>query len=404
MKTLSAHRTTSRLNQILVIVLTIGAFILTIQYAVVTCLASRSSDLVASIAPGNVVALRAGYRAALTAGKITPSRHRAFARRARRALRSEPLSVAALSIVGLEADARGTDVTRTRALMEAAQSVSRRNLMMELWLVEDRVAQGDAAGALRHYDRILSAYPEAEPLMFPTLASAIDGAPVRDALVGYIRTRRPWMRSFLDYATGNAKPASLIPLLIAADGPTGVSTFTRPFESGLLRNVVAQQDFARTRLLAQRLSPGAIPGWNALVPSRASSDNTLRPLTWMVSDEQVYQLGFDANGGGVLDIEPEGRGIAMYRVIFPRPGTYRLIQRLDADDADDLQARWDFTCLGTVPKALAAVPAVPPSAAAGTVIVPSGCPAVRVALVIGGSDRTGRSTLRFARFDLSLMP
>lgn len=397
-------RAAPRLQRILVILTTVAILIFTVKYAIVTCFASRSPDLVAGMSPGNVVALRADYRAALAAGTIAPARQNVFASRARLALRSEPLSVAAFSIVGLTADARGGNPARTRALMEAAQSVSRRDLLMQLWLLEDRVAQGDIEGALRHYDRALSTYPETEPMLFPTLASAIDEIPVRNALVGYVRTRRPWMRSFLDYATGHAKPSSLIPLLVSADGASGVSAFTRPFESGLLRNVVAQQDFVLARLLAQRLSRGSIRGWNALTPSRASSDATLHPLTWMAGDDQAYQLSFDASGASVLDVEPEGQGIAMYRVIFPRPGTYRLVQRLDADDADNLQAHWTFTCLGSAPKALAAIPAVPRSAATDTIVVPAGCPAVRIALVVGGSDRAGRSTLRFARLELSPNP
>ena len=404
MTTLTAPQAASRLQRVFVIVATVVALIMTARHVVIACFASRSPDLVARIAPGNAVALRASYRTALAAGAIAPADQDTFAKAARRTLRSEPLSVAALTIVGLAADAQFGDVARTRALIEAAQSVSRRDLLMQLWLVEDRVAQEDIAGALRHYDRALSVYPKAEQLLFPTLASAIDAAPVRNALVGYVRAPRPWMRSFLDYATGKAKPASLIPLLVAADGPAGVSAFTRPFESGLLRNVVAQQDFARARLLAQRLSRGGVRGWNALVPSRASSDATLRPLTWMVGDDQAYQLGFDSNGAGVLDIEPEGQGIAMYRVIFPSPGTYRLVQHLGVGDAEDLQARWDFTCLGAVPQVLASIPAIPPSTTANIVAVPIGCPAVRVALVVGGSDRAGRSTLRFMRLDLSPAP
>jgi hypothetical protein len=387
-----AYASSGPARRIVVVVATIAALVFTMRYAIVACLAARSPSMVAGLAPDNPVALRIAYRTAVASGGVAPAQQRAFADRALAVLRREPLSATAFGIAGLAADT-GRAPAHARRLMEAGESVSRRDLLMQLWLIEDRVAQGDVAGALRHYDRALSIYPDSEGLLFPTLTGAIEVAAVREALVGYVRNRRPWVRSFLDYATGNGNADATTRLLVAADGPAGPSAFTRTFESGLLRNAAAAQDFARARMLAARLSRGSPAGWSALQPTRASSLAELRPLTWTVSEDQAYQLGFEADGAAALDIEPEGQGIALYRMIFPTPGTYRLVQRTEAENADDLSARWDVTCLRDTPATVAAVPIA--TATSSRFDIPADCRAVRLTLVVGGADRTGRSTLRF---------
>lgn len=337
----------------------------------------------------------------MRAGIMKPAKQAVFAERARLSLLHNPLSVTSLSILALQADASGAGLEHARPLMSAAERLSRRDLLMQLWLIEDRVRQEDVAGALRHYDRALSIYPEAEPLLFPILAGALDTPDIRKGLLGYVKARRPWVRSFLDFATGHAPPTALAELLINVDGGDRPSSFTRPFEAGLLRNAVAAQQFGFARVLTRRLAKGMPPEWQELVPSQASSAQDLQPLTWATSEDPAFQLQPDGRGA-VLDIAPDGQGIAIYRVIFPTPGTYRLVQQMSATDSDGLQARWDFTCFGTTASNIASLPALPATATSLQVTIPEGCTAVRLALIVGGIDRASASGISFQR--LALVP
>jgi hypothetical protein len=79
----------------------------------------------------------------------------------------------------------------------AAARVSRREPRTQLWLIEHYAQQNDTARTLNHYDILLMTKPVIQRLLFPRLSNAIADAPIRAALIPYLRQDKAWMSGFL---------------------------------------------------------------------------------------------------------------------------------------------------------------------------------------------------------------
>lgn len=123
-------------------------------------------------------------------------------RTARLALRQDPTAVAAVAVLGLNAQVRG-DTVSARRLFAYSDKLSRRDLRTRLWAIEDAVARDDIPGALRNYDIALRTSRSAPPLLYPVLASAIDDADIAAAVVETLAARPPWAESFVEIVARN---------------------------------------------------------------------------------------------------------------------------------------------------------------------------------------------------------
>lgn len=122
---------------------------------------------------------------------------------ARTALRSDPTAVAAVSTLGLNAQAHGR-TQEARKWFEYASALSRRDLQTQLWLIEDSVSRGDVGGALHHYDIALRTSSSAPDILYPVLISAIENTDVRKGMARILAARPIWASSFLLFTSGNA--------------------------------------------------------------------------------------------------------------------------------------------------------------------------------------------------------
>lgn len=121
---------------------------------------------------------------------------------ARAALRNDPTAVEAVATLGLDATIRG-DKAAARELFTYSQQLSRRDFRTQLWAIEYAVAQGDIAGALRHYDIALRTKGSAPELLYPVLVGAAANADVRPELIRTLAKKPIWAESFLYYAASN---------------------------------------------------------------------------------------------------------------------------------------------------------------------------------------------------------
>ena len=76
------------------------------------------------------------------------------------AIRQDPTAIDAVTTLGVNAQVRG-DTAKARRTFAFAERLSRRNLIVQLWAIEDSVQRGDVGGALRHYDTALRVKPAA---------------------------------------------------------------------------------------------------------------------------------------------------------------------------------------------------------------------------------------------------
>lgn len=325
----------------------------------------------------------------LSAPDATPAQRAGADRLARLALRQDPTAVAAVATLGIDAQIRG-DTAGARRLFAHAQKLSRRDLRTQLWAIEDAVARGDVAGALRHYDITLRTSPYGPELLFPVLSTAIADPAIRTALIRTLAANPRWTASFVDYVAGNGP-----------DPRTVFSLFT-----GLQRIGVPVSDQARA-VLVDALLKGDFrdEAWRYYATIRPGADrrrsrdprfvavlDTPSPLDWAPLDDAGIAASIQrGDTGGIFDFSaPASVGGPMLRQmqLLP-PGDYVLQgHSLGIDQPDGARPYWTLTCqdgreLGRVE--------LPNSAQAGgnfagRLRVPAGCPVQYLSLIARSSD------------------
>lgn len=125
------------------------------------------------------------------------------------ALRREPGNVTAVRTLGLVA-AIYRNPRGAQRLMAYAETLSRRDLPTQLWLIESEVQRNDIRGALLHYDRAMKTSLPARELLYPILVQA-SGDPAIAGPLGEVMARRPqwWLGVVGPIISGNPNPATL---------------------------------------------------------------------------------------------------------------------------------------------------------------------------------------------------
>ncbi len=124
-------------------------------------------------------------------------------------LHRQAVNTRALRVLGLIAD-REKDDQRALALMELAQRLSRREVGVQLWLVQRAAKDGNLPNAIQAFDRALRTSINARPMLFPILLEAIRAPEIREAVAPYIKDGNLWSYDFVNYAIDNSK--DLLPI------------------------------------------------------------------------------------------------------------------------------------------------------------------------------------------------
>jgi hypothetical protein len=125
---------------------------------------------------------------------------------ARNAYRNDPTASAALRVAGFVADLQGRR-PEARRLLAYTETITKRDMLTELWLIEDRVAADDIPGALRHYDTIMRTSEEVKPVLYPVLTNATRTPEIARQLNRILLARPNWWRNFLTYYLGAGNDA-----------------------------------------------------------------------------------------------------------------------------------------------------------------------------------------------------
>ena len=175
-------------------------------------LGSSLPDLVLSIWPASPSAHAARSSQMLAAGPLSPARIEQAATEARGALQQDPLNVEAARNLGVLHGIWG-DNLGAEHLITYAESLSRRDLPTQLWLIESNVRRNNIPAVLQHYSRALAVSPEAGGLLFPILSDAATFPYVRRPLVQLLLSRPEWWLDFDNYAINHAaSPATVYDL------------------------------------------------------------------------------------------------------------------------------------------------------------------------------------------------
>ena len=310
-------------------------------------------------------------------------------------LRTTPLSGMALRQLGIAANLHRKD--SGLRLIELAERVSRRDLPSERLLIEASARRGDTAAALRHYDHMLSVYPETKAELFPLLAGELTEPDVRQALIAH--AAKPWLRDFVvNAADYDVAPESLMAFYAELTGKVPV----RDMQDGTVKMLRWMQGNGQGEALAAFAA--RIPGLPAqtlteLGFSAMTTDERFAPLSWSLRNDGAIEAVADGNRL-TLRIAPENAELAATRLTMLAAGQYAVSQNL-AYEANAPRARlaWQVACQGgaAAPIWQQELPVDRPSAALVAVFaVPPGCPVQAWQLQASAEVSQFASTARIA--------
>ncbi|MFZ5746833.1 MAG: hypothetical protein ACOY45_04150 [Pseudomonadota bacterium] len=236
------------------------------------------------------------------------------------------MNATAVRDLAIIADFQGK-TTSARALMQHAEALSRREILAELWLIEDAVSRQSPAEAIRHYDRVLAVSTDLQPTLLPILVNASSDRDILRELVPVLAGRPRWWRAFMAVlVTQGTNPRSM--LVIARASKLNPDDET---DRGLAQTMLSRMIFGRAYHAAIALARSLGAEGNAgLTLSDGDFERLvgLTPFAWWFEDSSALRAYRDRvpNGSTGLWVEASlgGSGEAARRLIALPPGRYRL--------------------------------------------------------------------------------
>lgn len=323
---------------------------------------------------------------------------------ARTALRQDPTAVAAVTALGIDAQARN-DTAAARRFFAYAQKLSRRELVTQLWAIEDSVGRGDIGAALRQYDIALRTSPTAPDLLFPVLAAAIGDPAIRSGLTNTLAAKPAWRDGFITFvSTRGATPqatAALFTSLRRVGVPVG------PVAQGAVINaLIEQQQVDLAWSFYAQNHPGATR-LQARDPRFVNAPTQPSPLDWNIVDAPGGSASIQRDGRrGFFDFAASASvgGPLLQQVQLLAPGTYRLRgHSTGIDQSPEALPYWSLTCRDGRELGRVIVPNSTQSNGLfeGRFTVPAGCPVQVLTLVARPSSNVSGVSGQIDRLELS---
>lgn len=326
---------------------------------------------------------------------------------ARRSLAGLAINPAALQVIGFAATAEG-GVAAGRPAMLLAGRMSRHDIPVQLWLIEEAVSRNAIPDALGHYDAALRTSEESQPLLLPVLTGALENEYMWPYFAPYIREPAPWLGAFTRHAVRNSRRPELLGRMFAAAGGLPDDDVFRSLESDLLLRLADNVSLAEAARLHRTLR-----GADASVQGRigfdaATTDARFAPFTWQFYVRDGVNSGFVASeSGSGLELHATVEAgaaspIARKAALLPA-GRYRLaaVQRL-AVAAEGVSVTWTLRCgpangrvLWTATSALTERPA----RALAEVTVPAECAGVTLQLLAAPGPNGAEVVVSAVSFD-----
>lgn len=291
---------------------------------------ANSYQTALAIWPWGAIPNTAAAAAAIDGDASSSMRAAAYAA-AVRAVRREPANVQAVRTLAL-LDVQASRLAQANRLIDYAQTLSRRDVQTELYLIERFVQADDINGALLHYDHALRTSRKSADVLMPVLVQAIVETPVRGRLAQLLRANPPWRYEFFSRVlTGAPDPDALADLMARArlrSTEPGGATFTRQLVDRLIAAERPAAAFAAYRRAIHRATA------SALRDGGFETANAIPPIDWWFSDDTtlyaVRENVTGATGDYALRIVTRdgGRGVAARQMLLLPAGRYRVDARI----------------------------------------------------------------------------
>jgi hypothetical protein len=318
---------------------------------------------------------------------------------AREALLREPVNAAAARALGLVAVFEG-DQPRAARAFHYAESLSRRDLPTQLWLIEESVARDDVPAALRHYDRVLSVSRRSQDTLIPILVQAAAHPHIAAPLARLLSTRPIWWDAFTEKLISDGRAPRSILLVVRRLRLDPRIDRERALLAGALAQLFVSGNFDAADRLYHDTAGVPSARTELLRDGEFEAGRGFGPFEWWLLDDPdlaaVRQPREDSDGDFALTIppNPSGRGGEVARqALLLAPGRYRLRFRAGGISGDELsRPRVVIRCATREAVELGAIrlPAIPRQGIAAETVftVPRSCPAQWLAIQVGAATET----------------
>jgi hypothetical protein len=252
----------------------------------------------------------------------------------------EPGNVVAVRTMALIAAHQGRQAAAL-AWLKYGESLSRRDVVTEFSLIQSKVAEGNIAGALLHYNRAMLVNVSSRDVLLPVLISAVNDVAIARELAPILRRRPAWWAHFMGALSGGgSNPATLRLLFGSLRLNIGNPPEAAMLGSGLARMVaLGDSDGAFAFYRSFRGAPSGL-----LRDGSFEQTDAFGPFEWTL---------FDNGASASRQERTDGRGLALFvlagdtdstvagQVLLLTPGDYSLAGRLasDSDAAPQLAIR-----------------------------------------------------------------
>jgi hypothetical protein len=174
---------------------------------------------------------------------------------AKRAFAREPLSTDALSVLALDANARG-QTQRALVLFQDVNRLSRRSALANIWLAQTALQRNDIDGTLRHFDEIFRTSESGRTAALQQFAVATANPLFRERLAQVLRLNPPWADEF--WEAGAKVPAAARTLgVLRLALAQGTLKFKAESDAALAGQLIATGEFDLAAQLYRALAPSA---------------------------------------------------------------------------------------------------------------------------------------------------
>lgn len=226
------------------------------------------------------------------------------AKAAREAIRREPLAPQAFAILALAE----REPARKAAIVTHASWLSRRDLIVQALVLEQKGAAKDYVGVLGTIDEILRVHPERQGEFFPILVQALE---VKAAVPGYARLLArplPWRDAFLTFAV--AQDEALENLAAVRERIVPENT---DFDRKLIARLAATGSLSTAERIYHKVDKAGDP---AARPAGLAWTSDFPPFDWKLADGP----GFRAQIGNrqdqlEIDVAPGNGGVIASRLV-----------------------------------------------------------------------------------------
>ncbi len=300
---------------------------LTIAFTVNLMGANVSARAYAPLWSGNSIKA-ATASAYLEGAKTTANDLKEAQRLATMVVQREPANVVAIRSLGLVASVSGDD-EKGKRLITYAESLSRRDLPTQLWLIEKNVAANDIDGALVHYDRALRTNLGAREILIPILSEAAKQPAVSVPLSKMLARRPLWWSEFAEkfiYASDAPEALAMTMGALRLDPrKEGERNFLQQTMVSLVEGGAPTRAYALFKSATGKSATSA----NFVRDGGFDASPVLAPFDWLFLDEADLGAMRDRRGDGAGDwslflTAQNGRnGVVARQLLMLPPGQYR---------------------------------------------------------------------------------